>query len=70
MAEPTQGVFLDLANAFAGQAELAPDLFQGVAAPVLQAVSQTQDTGLARGQGVQHFAHLGLQLGVMRALFW
>jgi len=49
MTQAAQGATFDLADAFACQPELLPDFFQGVAASVLQAEAQAQDTGFTRG---------------------
>jgi hypothetical protein len=54
MAQAAQGFALDLADALAGQAELLPDLFERVGAPVIQPKAQAQDARLARGQGIEH----------------
>src|SRR5574341_353902 len=51
MAQTTQGLALDLADTFAGQAEFLADFFKCIAAPVLQAETKTQDAGLTRREG-------------------
>ena len=50
MAQSSQRLGLDLADAFAGHAELAADLFECVTVAVDKAKAKLQDTHLTRGQ--------------------
>ena len=47
VAELAEGFGLDLPDALARDAEVAPDLFEGAAAPVVQAEAELQDPALA-----------------------
>src|SRR5690606_41288053 len=61
---------LDLPDALARQPELLPDLFQRVAASVLQAEAQPQNARLARGERGEQFFYLRPQQVILHALGW
>src|SRR5207302_10380654 len=61
MAELAGRLRLDLADAFAGDAELLAHLFQGARAAVVEPEAQLEDLPLARRQGVEHPLQLLLQ---------
>ena len=58
MAELAQCLRLDLANALAGDAELAAHLFEGAAAPIFEAEAELEDAALAARQAGEHVFHL------------
>jgi len=61
MPQPPQRLALDLPDALARQPELLPDLFQRVAASVLQAEAQPQNARLTRGERGEQFFYLFAQ---------
>src|SRR5216683_1159900 len=58
MTQFAQGFGFDLANAFAGYAELAADFFERSLAAVFEAEAQLQDASLAARERVEHVVHL------------
>ena len=68
MLELTQGLGLDLADAFAGDAELLADFFKGMVGIHANAKAHTQHPLFARGQAGQDpgrgFAQVGLDGGI------
>ena len=50
MPQLPEGLRLDLTDALAGDVELAPDLFEGAGAAVLQPESELQDATFASGE--------------------
>src|SRR5205807_8392787 len=61
VAQLAERLGLDLADALARDAELAPDLLQRAEAAVLQAVAQLDDAALAVGEALQRVADLALE---------
>src|SRR5579871_1895697 len=70
MAQLTQRFRLDLANALAGYAELAPHFLQRAAAPVLQTEAQLQHAAFAAGERSEHVLDLFLQELVRGGVRW
>ena len=61
MAELTQGLGLNLADALARDVELLADLFQRSGLAVVQAIAQAEHLGLARRQRIQYVHKLLLE---------
>src|SRR5216683_1071801 len=61
---------LDLPDASAGDVELAPDLFEGAGASVLEAEPQLEDATLAAGEALEHALDLLLEELVRRGVRW
>src|SRR5438477_10202708 len=59
---------LDLPDALAGDVELAPDLFEGASATVLETEPQLEDATLAAGEALEHALDLLLQEFVRRGV--
>ena len=57
-----EGAGLDLAHALAGEAEVMADLLQGARRLPIEAVTGTEDSALAGGQGDQGGAYGGRKL--------
>jgi len=62
MLQLPEGAGLDLAHALAGEAEVVADLLQGARRLPIEAVTGTEDSALAWGEGGQGGAHGGSKL--------
>ena len=65
MPQAIQRLVLNLPDTLTGQTELLPDLFQRIAAPIVQAKAQPQDTRLTRRQAGENIIQLFLQQAVI-----
>src|ERR1700752_3491912 len=70
VAQLAQRLDLDLADAFACDAELFADLFQRAAVAVFQAEAQLEHTALALGELVEHLLDLLAQHLVAGRIGW
>src|SRR5207248_2869780 len=70
MTQLAQCLRLDLTDALACDVELAPDLFEGARAAVLETEAQLEHAALAERQPLEHALHLLLEQFVRRRVGW
>jgi hypothetical protein len=61
LPESAKSLGFYLANPFPGHANLLPDLLEGMAFPIRDAISQSEDPDLTGGQGLHHFLEVFLE---------